>query len=763
MDNINQPDEVIVADHQAICPTTDSTLFSAEISTNHSNETLLLQDLHNPLAETNIGETHPIQGKTESVVKNEIEASCITTDEKDNIIKIQSKSERENVSSPDSSEKNLVDTCTTESTELSEEKQNVTDTLEDLHSGTSNTMISTPAGTSESVSSLFKNVVLVQASSIINEEADSNGSSASHESSQSDPEGDYAVPVIASSVEDIGREEEPIENRTLHLQEFLIDERIEVNNYETMEGIEVGKMEKIIAMDALVIDPDEVQDNNDNDEISTRKSCTSASEDDLEGNIVAATKSPNGEKDLQDSMKSDGDQAHMHNVSEASTSTQLTTQKKFENSEKTNEIDTISLSTDEDVCDTGKKEATLRMNKKRKLASVRIINVEKELLNVKKNKSNDGSTSKNPKNPHRYQDSAEDPFGSWSSSSSENIPNDIYFGAPDRVYTVGTKLRWHRQKQNGTKHSRVRDGQSQSSAESDDEEHVQKRAKKVAEIAKLQLPAYQQQQLQTMLLKKQRKRDRFYDRSQDIPNDIYFGNVKVPLHILHATSSSSSDEEAWTGNNVKSTTRTNIQHYNSTHGRSKPRTSGSYRNSSSSKSQEYSHQTSNRSIQSMKEYLKIAGFRKVRYQKLWQNCHSTQDRADAILRFLQANGLQGEPTIDKCRELRKQIQLEQEVEVLDRSVIIDGGEGRVTRQRTRKAPESTSVHHSDNFPEAIGLELKTTERQEPADIHHSTVGETDKLLDSVDQESIEDDLKGQSAITHPSPERDVNLSSTLNE
>lgn len=49
-----------------------------------------------------------------------------------------------------------------------------------------------------------------------------------------------------------------------------------------------------------------------------------------------------------------------------------------------------------------------------------------------------------------------------------------------------------------------------------------------------------------------KKKDRFYDKSRDIPNDVYFGDVKVPLHVLHtrwasdasADSSSESSSES---------------------------------------------------------------------------------------------------------------------------------------------------------------------------------------------------------------------------
>lgn len=111
------------------------------------------------------------------------------------------------------------------------------------------------------------------------------------------------------------------------------------------------------------------------------------------------------------------------------------------------------------------------------------------------------------------------------------MPNDIYFGASDRVYTVSTKLHWQHQKQKGRKHqsrakvSTDRDDDGVESSDNEEEEWIRRKAKKAEEIARLKLPAYQQQQLQQLVLKKHPKRDRFYDRSQDIPNDIYFGNV----------------------------------------------------------------------------------------------------------------------------------------------------------------------------------------------------------------------------------------------
>uniref|UniRef100_A0A182QVC1 Uncharacterized protein n=1 Tax=Anopheles farauti TaxID=69004 RepID=A0A182QVC1_9DIPT len=487
----------------------------------------------------------------------------------------------------------------------------------------------------ENVSSLFKNVVLVQAFSIpAADEKDAGDCSTSTANRQSSDEHETIDSVAESSVADIGREEEPMEVGMLDPVELLIDETEEVQNYDALEGVTIDRMEQTVAMDAPIIDPNELNDD---------------PESDIESKV--RSKANGHSKDSDDiSLLSDGEESEQ--------------------------------------------ERTSQKSQMRKRASVRIVNVEKELLTARRKK---------------HKRTNDDPIGSCSSSSSENVPNDIYFGASDRVFTVSTKQHWQREKQMRQTKRRWSHGKTYSSCDSDseeneDESHAQRRAKRAEEIARLKLPAYQQQQLQAMVLNKQPKRDRFYDRSQDIPNDIYFGNVPVPLHILHATSSSSSDEAPeWPGGNVRSALQTNhkktdkptvvIQksrekytHYNHRNTSSRAETSGS--------------QGSTRSVQRMKEFLKTAGFRHMRYQKLWKDCHTNHDRAEAILRFLQSHGLQGEPTFEKCRELRKEIQLRQEVEVLDTSVIIDGGEGRVTRQRSKRVtePAAASTSSSSNQP-----------------------------------------------------------------
>uniref|UniRef100_A0A182M9F4 Uncharacterized protein n=1 Tax=Anopheles culicifacies TaxID=139723 RepID=A0A182M9F4_9DIPT len=483
---------------------------------------------------------------------------------------------------------------------------------------------------SGNVSSLFKNVVLVQADTLMVEENDSLERSESDVQALLD-ETETVDPIVTSSVEDIGREDEPMENELLDPSGLLIDETGDDHNFEIMEGVAVGKMGQIVALDAPIIDPNDVTEEPENEQ--------------------------NDKKVLNEENNTNGTHIRV---------------------KKSKPIDTVSLSSDDDTSEGRTSEMTSQKCQMRKRGVIRVVNVEKELLNSKKKRS---------------KVSNDDPFGSCVSSSSDDVPNDMYFGSPDRVFTVSTKLHWQRQKQKrNTNYARRKttDRYEEASSDNDDEEHAQRRAKKAEEIARLKLPAYQQQQLQQLVLKKHPKRDRFYDRSQDIPNDIYFGNVAVPLHILHASSSSSSDEEPWPVESVKSATSSNHRKECTTYTKS-----SNYRySSSSSRAESTSTQGSVRSVVRMKEYLKMAGFRHMRYQKLWQGCETNHERAEAILRFLHAQGLQGEPTDEKCRELRKQIQLQKEVEVLDTSLIIGSGEGRVTRQRTKKVSETTAAEPS---------------------------------------------------------------------
>lgn len=153
----------------------------------------------------------------------------------------------------------------------------------------------------------------------------------------------------------------------------------------------------------------------------------------------------------------------------------------------------------------------------------------------------------------------------------------------------------------------------------------------------------QQQSIQRQI---QRKRDRFYDKSQDIPNAIYFGDVDVPLHVLHSYGDSDSDNEVRMNSNLKSghhksdPSKGNIIRFSSQVSRGRGRTlpiSSSYgqmqtevryqhtmpSNSTSRKARGRPKSSSvspsnDRSIQMMKKFLKAAGLKKIKLNRLWE-------------------------------------------------------------------------------------------------------------------------------------------------
>ncbi|XP_053659588.1 HIRA-interacting protein 3-like [Anopheles marshallii] len=559
----------------------------------------------------------------------------------------------------------------------------------------------TEAQHSENVSSLFKNVVLVQAHTIAAEENDSMDRVTSASEVNSFNETDEVDPIVTSSVEDIGREDEPMEHEMMDPAGLLIDETGDVQNFEIMEGVAVGQMGQIVALDAPIIDPTMMEEpENDADNVNLNE------ETNTDGN--GSGKGLSGKENSS-------------NVSV----------------KQCKQLDTVSLSSGEETSEGCKDESQKCQMRKRGV--IRVVNVKKELLQKKRSKTSERGASN------------DDPFGSCASSSSEDVPNDMYFGSPDRVYTVSTKLHWQRQKQKRNKYysrEKSTDQYSDASSDNEEKEHTQRRAKKAEEIARLKLPAYHQQQLQELVLKKHPKRGRFYDRSQDIPNDIYFGNVKVPLHILHATSSSSSEEEPWPGGSAKSATSSNSCHRkeSTTYAKS---SNNRYSKISSSRAESTSTYGSVRSVHRMKEYLKMAGFRHMRYQKLWQGCETNHERAEAILRFLQTHGLQGEPTDEKCRELRKQIQLQKEVEVLDTSVIIGSGEGRVTRQRTKKVSEPTAVAPDVNRSSEQSLQ-KDEETIESAAATETTELETE-CVQQQEQQQQDGNVPLENRVEHALP------------
>ncbi|XP_065095572.1 uncharacterized protein LOC135717410 isoform X2 [Ochlerotatus camptorhynchus] len=678
-----------------------------------------------------------------------------------------------------------------------------------------------PDSAASGAASIFQNVVMIPA-----------GDSDHHKRKKIrvlDSDDDEDEQRVVDTVDDIGLTGEGADE--LNPGGLLVDENAEDADFGTVDGIELENVEQIVAMDAPIIDPSEMTNEDDEDggsdkgekekEASDREQDGSGAEEeqeedelgeeeevveegvemitaeDDEGEAIGiatddeqvlgddeqqeadsggeqeddnrgsdeeeqqasdeerSEESENEQQDESESEKEDDRQEEEETQNDQSDTRSTSSpveqekdrrestskrRKKSENDKNSDseddvvcqndlELNTISLLTDEEDDN-----PTPLPPPKKELPVVRIVNIKKEVLDDRtvKRESNarmDAATSyqqqhylkkqhqlaqkkreKEKKRKERTFDN-NDPFGAWSSSSSEDefIPNDIYFGTPDRVFTASTKTRCQRQKMINdryTKHGKSGRPNKRKYGDDSDVEERRKRKQKLDEISRLNLPTYQQQQLQNLVKKKKkRKNDRFYDKSQDIPNDIYFGNVNVPLHILYGFGDSSSDDEKRDrrGGNIWKSPPPTSSRSGKYHSNSK-----SFKSSSSSSHRSSVSPSSDRSVQAMKEYLKIAGFKSVKFHKLWEGCKSNQERANAILRLMQEKGLEGEPTIAKCRELRKQLQMEREAQVLDTSLIIDSGEGRITRRSARN-PQNHQLSPGDpNAPSTSGLSQPPT-------------------------------------------------------
>lgn len=197
-----------------------------------------------------------------------------------------------------------------------------------------------------------------------------------------------------------------------------------------------------------------------------------------------------------------------------------------------------------------------------------------------------------------------------------------------------------------------------SSSESDDEYQKSKARRKPETITivkqpaqlyhrpaqKVSLPIRPIQKQQQIQRQNHRKRDRFYDKSQDIPNAIYFGDVDVPLHVLHAYGGSDSDND--TGVNLKNRdakldlSKSSQIRFSSQvsrgRGRTIPLPNQLGRMHTNARQQQTMKTLSDnrkargrpkvtsvspsndQSIQMMKKFLKAAGLKKVKLNRLWE-------------------------------------------------------------------------------------------------------------------------------------------------
>lgn len=206
-----------------------------------------------------------------------------------------------------------------------------------------------------------------------------------------------------------------------------------------------------------------------------------------------------------------------------------------------------------------------------------------------------------------------------------------------------------------------------------------------------------------ILLKKKReeelalakKKDRFFDKSRIIPNEIYFGDIVVPLHVLHSYGQQPCDDRSTRSlNNVascKTYGKSNIALFrvvklNPSHSRLRSPLPNQLRRSPNYK---------NSRISMLKKYLSAAGVKQKEYRRSIKHCANDAEIINAMMRILRSHGLQGDPTIAKCRQLRKKHdETEDDTDELDTSLIINPN-GRALRSGTTISQDADSQKTPD--------------------------------------------------------------------
>ncbi|CAO1408221.1 unnamed protein product [Diamesa serratosioi] len=268
-----------------------------------------------------------------------------------------------------------------------------------------------------------------------------------------------------------------------------------------------------------------------------------------------------------------------------------------------------------------------------------------------------------------------DSFFQYSKSSDDDdddvtlIPNDVYFGTPDKVTIPETMSDSSEESEDSTY------SEDSSSSESSGDRNKPISVNKVVHRKPAFNKPKQNFTVTRVPIKKKlvSAKDRFYDKSREIPNDIYFGDVKVPLHVLHTK---------WDpDNDISSSESSEDQdHYTYSKGRVVPkvnRTSWGGSGNSSTKSFSYIEPNEDPRLSNMKNFVKLAGI-KINFSRLFDGISSTDDKCMLIRRILTQKGLDGEPTVAKCKQLRLDLQTKREIAELDTSVILKA-EGRTRR------------------------------------------------------------------------------------
>ncbi|XP_043506882.1 transcriptional regulator ATRX homolog [Frieseomelitta varia] len=98
---------------------------------------------------------------------------------------------------------------------------------------------------------------------------------------------------------------------------------------------------------------------------------------------------------------------------------------------------------------------------------------------------------------------------------------------------------------------------------------------------------------------------------------------------------------------------------------------------------EKSNRTENdKKIQVLKKYIRLAGIHVKSYNDLWAGCKSNAAKVRCLKELLAKNGINGRPSIEKCKKARERNESLKDVAELNTSNIIS--EGRVTRAQRNK-------------------------------------------------------------------------------
>ncbi|CAB3368270.1 Hypothetical predicted protein [Cloeon dipterum] len=102
-------------------------------------------------------------------------------------------------------------------------------------------------------------------------------------------------------------------------------------------------------------------------------------------------------------------------------------------------------------------------------------------------------------------------------------------------------------------------------------------------------------------------------------------------------------------------------------------------------------------IEKLKRYLKEAGINFVPYKKISEQCNGNGKKiAEKLLSLLHEKGLKGTPSIEKCRKLKKKLELKKDRESLDLGNIIQDGATCIRRSQVTAKPMKRKAESSSD-------------------------------------------------------------------